>query len=408
MAAPAPWNADRLLLQVGLKGYEVPAANRLPANLVFLVDVSGSMQDADKLPLLKSSLRLLARQLNARDRVSMVVYAGAAGTVLEPTAGSERARIEAALAQLEAGGSTNGGDGIRLAYTLAHQAFMKGGINRIVLATDGDFNVGTTDFDQLLELVERERASGVSLTTLGFGSGNYNDRLMEQLADAGDGNHAYIDTLNEGRKVLVEQLSGTLQIIAKDVKIQVEFNPSTVAEYRLIGYENRALRREDFNNDKVDAGEIGAGHTVTALYELTLVDSPARLVDPLRYGGAASRPAASAELAHVRLRWQKPEGSASRLLERPILRSSVLAANELPAELRFASAVAAFGELLKGGTYLGDYGYADVARLAAGSRGDDPAGYRGEFVSLVRLAQALEVRAPQPLADTEDASQVRR
>ncbi|MBT8443868.1 MAG: VWA domain-containing protein, partial [Gammaproteobacteria bacterium] len=274
--AAAPWNADKLLLQIGIKGYELSTAERKSANLVFLVDVSGSMNSQDKLPLLKNALKMLTRQLSAEDRVSMVVYAGASGIVLEPTAGDEHARISRALDQLTAGGRTNGASGIRMAYDMAEEGFIEGGINRVVLATDGDFNVGTVDFDALIDIVERERKVGTSLTTLGFGSGNYNDHLMEQLADAGNGNHAYIDTLNEARKVLVDQLGSTLQTIAKDVKIQVEFNPAVVAEYRLIGYENRVLRREDFNNDKIDAGEIGAGHTVTAIYELALVDSSSR------------------------------------------------------------------------------------------------------------------------------------
>ena len=356
--AAAPWNADRLLLQIGIKGYEVPAADRPPANLVFLIDVSGSMNDPRKLPLLKQSMKLLARQLKPEDRVSMVVYAGAAGVVLQPTPGNRQAEILAALDRLQAGGSTNGAGGIRAAYQLARQAFVPEGINRILLATDGDFNVGTVDFESLVDLVEREREGGVSLTTLGFGTGNYNDHLVEQLADAGNGNYAYIDNLNEGRKVLVDQVGSTLQTIAKDVKIQVEFNPAVVAEYRLIGYENRMLRREDFNNDQIDAGEIGAGHTVTALYELTLTDSPARLVDPLRYG--ASEPAVrgrASEAAFVRLRYKAPDGDVSQLIERPVRVSEV--AGTPSDELRFAASVAAFGERLRGGDYLGDYQYGD-------------------------------------------------
>ena len=393
--APAPWNAGKVLLQVGLRGYEVPAARRAPANLVFLVDVSGSMQDEDKLPLLKSAFRLMTGQLKATDRVALVVYAGAAGVVLEPTAGSEVARIRAALDRLEAGGSTNGEGGIRLAYDLARTGFIEGGINRIVLATDGDFNVGTTDFDALVDLVKRERAGGVSLTALGFGTGNYNDALVEQLADAGNGNHAYIDTLAEARKVLVEQLSGTLQTIAKDVKVQVEFNPAQVAEYRLIGYENRGLRREDFNNDRVDAGDIGAGHTVTALYELVLTDSPARLVDPLRYGAqpTAATGGPAAEIAHVRLRYKAPDGDASRLIEQPVLRASLKPLEALPAErgrdLRFAAAVAAFGQKLRGSDYLDRYDYPEIIALATAGRGPDPDGYRAEFIGLVKLAEAL-------------------
>jgi Ca-activated chloride channel family protein len=275
-------------------------------------------------------------------------------------------------------------------------------VNRVLLATDGDFNVGTVDFEALVDLVEREREGGVSLTTLGFGTGNYNDRLLERLADAGNGNYAYIDGLSEGRKVLVEQLTGTLQTIAKDVKVQVEFNPALVAEYRLIGYENRVLRREDFNNDRVDAGEIGAGHSVTALYELVPAGSAAVRVDPLRYGSAAPAPAAtpkgSDELAFVRLRWKAPDGGASRLVEQPVRRADVVTAAAAPRELRFAAAVAAFGELLRGGEHTGDFGYEDVARLAAGARGEDPAGYRGEFLQLVRLAGSLAGSTDAPAA----------
>lgn len=404
--APAPWNADKLLLQVGLKGYEVPAANRAAANLVFLVDVSGSMQSQDKLPLLKSAFRLLTRQLRGTDSVALVVYAGAAGAVLEPTPGDQQAKISAALERLEAGGSTNGAGGIRLAYDLARQGHVRGGINRVVLATDGDFNVGTTDFDALIDIVERERDGGISLTALGFGTGNYNDELLERLADAGNGNYAYIDTLGEGRKVLVEQLSGTLQTIAKDVKIQVEFNPAAVAEYRLIGYENRLLRREDFNNDRIDAGEIGAGHTVTALYELTLTDSPARLIDPLRYGGSPSGPAGTAgatELAHVRLRYKAPDSATSRQIAQSVGRADIRPLTGLR-ELRFAAAVAAFGEKLRGGEYLDGFGYREIAGLAAGARGADPGGYRGEFLSLVRLADALAVATEGPAGEPESGN----
>jgi len=392
--APAPWNADRLLLQIGIKGYEVPAEDRKPANLVFLVDVSGSMNSPDKLPLLKNALKMLSRQMTAEDRVSLVVYAGASGVVLEPTAGSDYAKIGRALDNLSAGGSTNGASGIRLAYDMAEQGFIDGGINRVILSTDGDFNVGTVDFEALIDIVEREREGGTSLTTLGFGTGNYNDQLMERLADAGNGNHAYIDSLNEARKVLVDQVGSTLQTIAKDVKIQVEFNPGVVAEYRLIGYENRMLRREDFNNDKIDAGEIGAGHTVTALYELSLVDGDDRLVDPLRYGGA--RPVkgeSSAELAYVRLRHKAPGGpgddEGSRLIEQAVLRDDVVDIDAAGTELRFAAAVAAFGQLLKGGDYVGDYSWADVIALASAAKGADPHGYRGEFLGLARLADSL-------------------
>ncbi len=395
-ATAAPWNQDRILLRIGIKGYDVSADERPAANLVFLVDVSGSMHAPAKLPLLKNALKLLTRQLTAEDRVSMVVYAGSSGVVLEPTSGDAQAKILGAIEQLQAGGSTNGASGIRLAYQMAEQAFIEGGINRIMLATDGDFNVGTVDFDALIDIVEQHRDNGISLSTLGFGAGNYNDHLMEQLADAGNGNHAYIDTLNEGRKVLVEQMTGTLQTIAKDVKIQVEFNPSVVAEYRLIGYENRMLRREDFNNDKIDAGEIGAGHTVTALYELALTNSHSRLIDPLRYAEkAAVNHDSSRELAFVRLRYKAPNGDKSRLIEQPVQVSSIAALDEAGDEFRFAAAVAAFGQLLKGGAYVGGYDFTDVVELAVGSRGADPFGYRGEFLGLVRLADSLSPQMPR-------------
>ncbi len=396
--AAAPWNSQALLMRIGIKGFEVEAKERPAANLVFLIDVSGSMDSSDKLPLLKNAFRMLTDQLTGRDRVSMVVYAGSSGVVLEPTPGNEKHQIQAALARLSAGGSTNGASGIQLAYKLAHGAFVKGGINRVVLATDGDFNVGTVDFEALVNIVERERATGVELTTLGFGTGNYNEQLMERLADAGNGNYAYIDTLSEARKVLVSQLSSTLYTIAKDVKIQVEFNPSEVLEYRLIGYENRMLAREDFNNDKVDAGEIGAGHRVTALYEVVPVGAKGR-VDSLRYGAKAEVAAGKGELANVRLRYKKPGSDNSQLLEYPIRKDSVT--ERLSADFRFAASVAAFGQLLRGGKYMGDFSYGDVTKLASGAMGADRDGYRKEFVSLVALAKSLT-----PTTDVSSVSRI--
>lgn len=384
--AVAPWNSQALLMRIGIKGFEVEAKERPAANLVFLIDVSGSMDEPDKLPLLKNAFRLLTDQLTGRDRVSMVVYAGSSGVVLEPTPGNAKNQIQEALARLSAGGSTNGASGIQLAYKLAHDTFQKGGINRVVLATDGDFNVGTVDFEALVDIVERERSTGVELTTLGFGTGNYNEKLMERLADAGNGNYAYIDTLSEARKVLVSQLSSTLYTIAKDVKIQVEFNPTEVLEYRLIGYENRMLAREDFNNDKVDAGEIGAGHRVTALYEVIPVGAKGR-VDNLRYGAKNEPAAGKGELANVRLRYKKPGSDTSQLLEYPIRKDAV--AETVSADFRFAASVAAFGQLLRGGKYMGDFNYGDVTKLASGSMGEDRDGYRKEFVSLVALAKSL-------------------
>lgn len=386
--APAPWNARRQLLLVGIKGYEVPKSQIPAANIVFLIDTSGSMNEPDKLPLLRDAFKRMVPNLRGEDRVAIVVYAGSAGLVLEPTPGDRHERIIAALDSLAAGGSTNGGAGIALAYTLAQQSFIKGGVNRVILATDGDFNVGTTDDEALKTLVADKRKSGIALTTLGFGEGNYNDQLAEQLADVGNGNHAYIDTLAEANKVLGDELSSTMLTIAKDVKIQVEFNPALVAEYRLIGYENRVLRREDFNNDKVDAGEIGAGHDVTALYELTLAGSGGEASDALRYGAKPSAPIADAnELAFVKLRYKRPDGDASKLVEFPVKRDDIAKA---PSErLRFAAAVAAFADRLRGGTHLGDFDLAAIARLASDARGRDVSGYRAEFVQLVDRAATL-------------------
>jgi len=387
---PSPWNPDTHLLHIGIQGYDVPRAQLPDANLVFLVDVSGSMQSPDKLGLLKSALRLLVRELQADDRVSMVVYAGASGVVLEPTAGDQAATITAALDGLTAGGSTNGGAGIRMAYALAEQAFIKDGINRVILATDGDFNVGTIDFEMLKQLVEDRREQGIGLTTLGFGSGNYNDHLMEQLADAGNGNYAYIDTLSEARKALVDEMSSTLLTIAKDVKIQVEFNPATVAEYRLIGYENRALAREDFSNDRVDAGEIGAGHSVTAIYEVALTGSAGQRLDDGRYQPQRRDLVNPGELALVRLRYKKPDNGTSTLIEQPVRKADIVRELGQTSEpYRFAAAVAGLGQILRGGKYTGEFSYPEVLALARGARGDDPFGYRGEFMQLANLASSL-------------------
>jgi Ca-activated chloride channel family protein len=395
--APAPWDRNRHLLQIGIKGYDVGKEVLPPANLVFLIDVSGSMRSANKLELLKTSLKLLTRQLRKQDRISIVVYAGASGVVLEPVAGDATGQIIAALDALTAGGSTNGGDGIRLAYAMAEQAFIKNGINRVLLATDGDFNVGTVNFEALKNLVEEKRKSGIALTTLGFGTGNYNDHLMEQLADAGNGNYAYIDNLNEAQKVLVEQMSATMLTIAKDVKIQIEFNPESVVEYRLIGYENRALRREDIANDKVDAGEIGAGHTVTALYEIVLPGSAGRRLEPLRYAAKQQpRKSKTEELAFLRIRYKLPESDKSELMEWPLKKAGMLAdISQATEDFRFSAAVAAFGQLLRGGKYTGEMSYEDVAELARNARGGDRFGYRGEFVQLVNLAQSLAGTAKQ-------------
>ncbi|WP_220815619.1 vWA domain-containing protein [Pseudomonas paralcaligenes] len=387
--ATTPWNPETRLLRVAIKAADLSVAELPPANLVFLVDVSGSMDRREGLPMVQATLKLLVDQLRPQDRVALVTYAGTSSVVLESTAGSEKAKIRAAIDRLTAGGSTAGESGIQLAYQEAQKGLLKDGINRILLATDGDFNVGISDFETLKQLAADKRKTGVSLTTLGFGAGNYNEQLMEQLADAGDGNYAYIDNLREARKVLVDQLSSTLAVMAKDVKIQVEFNPAEVSEYRLLGYENRALKREDFANDKVDAGEIGAGHTVTALYEVVPVGAKGWL-EPLRYARVAGDQGKPGEIAWLRLRYKAPEGSASKLVERPIAKGEATPIAQASDDLRFAAAVAAFAQQLRGGQYTGAFSLADSATLARGARGDDPFGLRGEFVQLVELAQSLQ------------------
>jgi Ca-activated chloride channel family protein len=395
--APAPWNAQRQLLLVGIQGYRVPATEIPASNLVFLIDTSGSMRAADKLPLLQASLKQLVRELRKQDRVAIVTYAGYAGVALPSTAGDRHATINAAIDNLSAEGSTNGGAGIELAYAQAGQGFIKGGVNRVILATDGDFNVGTVNQDALKTIIEDHRKSGVALTTLGFGEGNYNDAMAVMLADVGNGSHHYIDSLQEGRRVLVDEMSATLLTIAQDVKIQIEFNPAQVQEYRLIGYEKRMLKREDFNNDKVDAGEIGAGANVTAIYEITPKGSAAARIDPLRYADKAASTKAGNELAFLRLRYKLPGQSDSRLIERPI---PVQAAAKASERLRYAAAVAAFADALRGGKYLEGYGYTQIAQLAGGARGTDADGYRAGFVQLVKLAAGLSTPSHANADDT--------
>ena len=395
--AATPWNQHTRLLRIGIKASDRAVAELAPANLVFLVDVSGSMDRREGLPLVKSTLKLLVDQLREQDRVSLVVYAGESRVVLEPTSGREKAKIRTAIEQLTAGGSTAGASGIELAYQMAQQAFIPKGINRILLATDGDFNVGISDFDSLKQMAVDKRKTGISLTTLGFGVDNYNEHLMEQLADAGDGNYAFIDNLREARKVLVDQLGSTLAVVAKNVKLQVEFNPAQVSEYRLLGYENRALKREDFSNDKVDAGEVGAGHTVTALYEIVPAGEKGWL-EPLRYGKSeAAVSAKSGELAMLRVRYQQPEGGKSLLIERPITDQVAPASDDL----RFAAAVAAFSQQLKDARYTGDFSLKDTEALARGARGDDRFGLRNEFVQLVELAQSLRASTASNAMPTE-------
>ena len=377
-----PWNADTKLLHIGIKGFALNGQEKPKSNLVFLLDTSGSMEEANKLPLLQNSMKMLVDTLGPEDTVSIVTYAGNAGTVLAPTRARDKAKIIAALDNLMAGGSTAGGEGIRQAYQLAEATFDKTGVNRVILATDGDFNVGISDPQELQDFVERKRETGVYLSVLGFGRGNYNDELMQALAQNGNGNAAYIDTLNEARKVLVDEAASTLFPIANDVKIQVEFNPQTVSEYRLIGYETRMLNREDFNNDKIDAGEIGAGHTVTAIYEVTPKGSKGALVDDLRYG-EAGKAGESSELAFVKIRYKLPGEAESKLITQP-----VTAANRTQSsEATFAASVAAFGQILGGGQYTKTFTYDDVITLALSAKGEDPFGYRAEFINLVRIAK---------------------
>lgn len=396
--AASPWNPHTRLLRIGIKASDRTVSDLAPANLVFLVDVSGSMDRREGLPLVKSTLKLLVDQLRDQDRVSLVAYAGESRVVLEPTSGREKTRIRTAIDQLTAGGSTAGASGIELAYQQAQQAFIPKGINRVLLATDGDFNVGVSDFDSLKQMAVDKRKTGVSLTTLGFGVDNYNEHLMEQLADAGDGNYAYIDNLREARKVLVDQLGSTLAVVAKNVKLQVEFNPAQVSEYRLLGYENRGLKREDFSNDKVDAGEIGAGHTVTALYEIVPTGEKGWL-EPLRYAQtAAAASEKNGELAMLRVRYQLPEGGNSRLIERPIANEP---AGKPSDDLRFAAAVAAFSQQLKDGRYTGEFSLKDTEALARGARGEDRFGLRSEFIQLVELAQSLRTTTASNPTATE-------
>ncbi len=391
---PSPWAADRHLLHVGINAQALAdSADMPPANLTFLVDVSGSMRSPDKIGLLKRALKMLVGQLRAQDHVAIVVYAGAAGEVLAPTPGSEKIQINQAIERLEAGGSTNGGAGIQLAYSLARQQFKADGINRVILATDGDFNVGTTELSALEQMVERQRRSGVALTVLGFGQGNYNDALMQKIAQIGNGNAAYIDSVHEARKVLVEELGATLEIVAKDVKVQIEFNPAAVESYRLIGYETRHLEREDFNNDKVDAGDVGRGHTVTALYELTLVGSGNPSVDPLRYGTdqrAETQVQNPDELAFLKLRYKSPTATKSQLITRPVVRASVIDRLDATSDdFRFSAAVAWFGQILRHSIALEVDDPQALVELANLARGADRHGYRSEFVTLARTVASL-------------------
>jgi Ca-activated chloride channel family protein len=387
--AAAPWNTTHDLVRIALRARDVDMRRAPAANLVFLVDVSGSMMGPGRLPLVKQSLALLVNQLREEDRVAIVVYAGNAGLVLPSTPGSQKQRILAALDGLEAGGSTAGGAGIRLAYDVARQSFIRGGNNRVILCTDGDFNVGQSSDGALVDLIEQGRTEGAFLTILGFGMGNYKDAKMEKLADAGNGNYGYIDDLLEARKMLVKEMGGTLVTVAKDVKLQVEFNPARVRAYRLLGYEDRLLRDEDFANDAKDAGEVGAGHMVTALYEIVRTDVPLDVTlhetGALRYQRPAAPSAPSDELLHVAMRWKAPDGDRSQLVNQPV------AARRLPPSesMRFASAVAGFGMLLRNSPYAGKLAWPTVIDLARGARGEDRDGYRADFIRLAELAAEL-------------------
>lgn len=390
---PSPWNSENKLIHIGIKGYELPETKTMRSNLVFLLDVSGSMSQPDKLPLVKQSMSLLLSQLHPEDTVAIVVYAGAAGTILEPTPVAQKQKILSAMNRLSAGGSTAGAAGIKLAYQLAESSFVEGGVNRVFMATDGDFNVGMTDRDDLQGFVERKRDSGIYLSILGFGQGNYQDAVMQQLAQNGNGIAAYIDTLGEAQKVLVEEAQSQLFPIANDVKIQVEFNPATVSEYRLLGYETRSLKREDFTNDKVDAGEIGAGHSVTAIYEITPRGNKG-LIEDSRYDSALTGHEHGSEYGFLKIRYKEPGEKVSKLLSQPIIQpvaEAVDSAQYRGAEdTRFAVAVAGFAQLLKDGRYMGQWKMEDALQLAIENKGPDVYGYRAEFTQLIRKAMVAE------------------
>lgn len=391
----SPWQNNAKLIRIGIKGKEVSTQALPPANLVFLVDVSGSMDEPNKLGLAKQTLRLLTEQLRPQDRITLITYADGEKLILPPTSGTpdNKDKILRAINELRAGGATAGEQAIQLAYKEAQNAYIKEGINRILLLTDGDFNVGVSDFETLKGMVAQKRKSGISLSTFGFGTGNYNEQLMEQLADAGDGNYSYIDNKNEARKVLHRQLSSTLATIAQDVKLQVEFNPATVKEYRLVGYENRMLNNEDFNNDKVDAGDIGAGHSVTAIYEIIPVGVQGWLNDS-RYQSVPTAKGAKNEYAHVAIRYKLPNQSQSTLISTPISTKSV-AFYQADNNTKWAVAVASFAELLKGGKYAGNMTYQDVIKVAQSAKGSDPHGINDEFIELVKIADSLSDKLPK-------------
>lgn len=383
----SPWSAERQILHIGLQGYELPKRNQPPLNLVLLIDTSGSMDSEDKLPLAKNAMNLLVDQLGKDDHVSIVAYAGSAGEVLAPTGGEQKTKIRSALDALAAGGSTAGGEGLALAYRLAEENFNKEAVNRVILLTDGDFNVGIDDPEKLEDFIAEKRKSGVYLSVYGFGRGNYNDVMMQSLAQTGNGTAAYIDTMQEARKLLHDDLAGSLFPIADDVKIQIEFNPAVVAEYRLIGYETRLLAREDFNNDKVDAGEVGSGVSVTALYEITPVGAKLSS-DPLRYQDNGKAPRKGDELAYLKVRYKEPGGTTSKLIGQAISSDVLPTVDAAPEATRWAIAVGGFGERLRGSPWVSDkFGLDEIAALAQKARGEDEFGLRAEFVQLVRAAK---------------------
>ena len=402
--AECPWNTAHRLVSIGLQGRQIPVGNLPPGNLTFLIDVSGSMESEDKLPLVKASLKLLLNQLRDEDKVAIVVYAGSAGLVLPPTPGSDKTKIRSAIENLQAGGSTAGGEGIELAYKTAQQNFVKQGNNRVILCTDGDFNVGMSSDDELERLIEDKRKTGIFLTVLGYGTGNYQDAKMQKLADKGNGNHAYIDNQNEAKKVLVNEFGGTLFTIAKDVKLQVEFNPAKVQGYRLIGYENRMLAKEDFNNDKKDAGELGSGHTVTALYEVIPVgvkSDELENVDALKYQQPLQKIATgnfTNELMNIKLRYKQPGGEKSKLVQQPVMDKNA-SINQASENMRFAAAVAQFGMLLRNSAYKGSSNYKLVTTMAGNALGLDSQGYRKEFLELVKKAGMINKKDVAKIED---------
>ena len=387
-----PWDNKHKVIHIGLQGKKIKLENVAPSNFVFLVDVSGSMQSYDKLPLLKASLRMLVNQLRKQDRVSLVVYAGNAGLVLPPTSAERKKTILQALDNLQAGGSTAGGQGIKLAYKVAKKGFIQNGNNRVILATDGDFNVGISSDAKLVRLIEEKKKDGIFLTVLGFGTGNYKDSKMEKLADKGNGNYAYIDNILEAKKVLVNEMDGTMYTIAKDVKIQIEFNPQKVYAYRLIGYENRKLQKEDFNNDKKDAGELGSGHSVTALYEIIPVGVKTDLpkIDELKYQKAVvnDRYNNTDELMTVKFRYKEPDGVKSKLIKQ-VVKDETLKSENVSENIAFSIAVAVFGQLLRDSKYIGDMTYNEVIKMAKTAIGKDEQGYRREFIKLVEKCKLL-------------------